>query len=325
MVMWGHVIKGVNPVFNWICTFHVPVFLVLSGLLFAYKNKGLNSFKHTVNKILWPYLIFSVFAMITDALLSFVDSGSFSASLKMVLIDGYKTIILYGIHALWYLGSYIIAVWIYLKIKDFSIKARAFCEIIFILAGIILSCISSMYKVPTILLLLVVSCIRSLVCSVFLFCGLDLYRLMKDVKTRKTLYFSLGVVLLVISLICAEKNGVSNFSTVEYGKFPWLCLIASFCGAVGLCFVFFDRCIHFLNFFGRNSLILLVTHSSLKITVLSQFLVGIFVNSSSWLFGISCLVVMILVEIPIIMLLNGKLEFLISRPKNVWFFKKIRE
>lgn len=285
----------------------------------------MDSFKHTANKILWPYLIFSIFATLTDSVLAFNDSSNIKSVCKIVLVDGYKTVILYGIHALWYLGSYVIAVWIYLKIKNFSKKARGCLEVIFILTGIVLSCISNMYKMPTIILLLFASCIRSLVCSVFLFCGSDLLGIMRKAKNKKMLYFSVGCVLLLISLICAEANGVSNFSTVDYGKFPLLCLIASFCGSVGLCFLFNERSVPFLNFFGRNSLILLVTHSSLKITVLSQLIVGQFVNDHSWLFGISCLVVMILVEIPIIMLLNGKLEFLISRPKNVWFFKKIRE
>lgn len=324
MVMWGHVIKGVNPVFNWICTFHVPVFLILSGLLFAYKNKGLNSFRHTAYKILWPYLIFSIFATITDAALTFADSGNFFSTCKIVFIDGYKTIILYGVHALWYLGSYIISVWIYLKIKDFLLRVRVALEIFFILVGIVFSYVASVYKLPTLMLLPLASCIRSLVCSVFLFCGSDLYRIISKTKREKGYYFFIGIVLLLISLICAELNGVSNFSTVDYGKLPWFCLIASLCGAVGLCFAFIGRSIPFLEFFGRNSLILLVTHSSLKITVFSQFLVKRFVGDNSWLFGVACLAIIVGIEIPIIILLNGKMNFLIKKPQNKNLFEQNR-
>ena len=102
---------------------------------FFYKNKGFSSFKHTVIKILWPYLVFSIFATITDALLTYENSGSITSARKMILIDGYKTIVLYGIHALWYLGSYVIAVWIYLKIKGLLIRRRIVLEVIFIFGG----------------------------------------------------------------------------------------------------------------------------------------------------------------------------------------------
>ncbi|MGO5281370.1 acyltransferase family protein [Bilifractor sp. LCP21S3_A5] len=313
--MWGHVIKDVNPLFNWVCTFHVPVFLVLSGLLFAYRNKKISSFRYTVNKILWPYLIFSICATFTDALLTYIDSDSFYYSCKMVLLDAYKTVILYGIHALWYLGSYIIAVWVYLKLKDFPLKVRASFEIGFIIAGISYSNVSQMYKMSTAISLLLVSLIRALVCSVFLFAGFDFYRILKK-GSQKIQPIFVGFTFLLISLLFAELNGESNFSIIDYGGNSLLCLAASFCGAIGLCLLFKNHSVPGLIYLGRNSLILLVTHSSLKITVLSQLLVGRYLNNEkSWLYGIACLAIMLGIEMPIILLLNGKLNFLIRRPK----------
>ena len=317
LVMWGHVIKDVNPVFNWICTFHVPVFLVLSGLLFAHRNKKISSFKYTVIKILWPYLIFSICATFTDALLTYIDSNSFYYSCKMVLLDAYKTVILYGIHALWYLGSYIIAVWVYLKLKDFPLKVRASFEVGFIIAGISYSNVSQMYKMPTAVSLLLVSLIRALVCSVFLFVGFDFYRILKK-ENQKIQPIFVSFAFLLISLLLAEFNGESNFSVIDYGGNSLLCLTASFCGAIGLCLLFRGRKVPGLNYLGRNSLILLITHSSLKITVISQWLVGRWLdNEKSWLYGIACLVIMMVIEMPIIVLLNGKLNFLIRKPKSL--------
>ena len=69
-------------------------------------------------------------------------------------------------------------------------------------------------------------------------------------------------------------------------------------------------------------MILLVTHSSLKITVISQFIVGKFMDYKSYLFGIICLAVMIGIEMPIIVLINGKLNFLVNMSQN--FINKIK-
>ena len=39
LVVLGHIDMGNNPLNNWIYSFHMPLFFVLSGMLMSYKNK----------------------------------------------------------------------------------------------------------------------------------------------------------------------------------------------------------------------------------------------------------------------------------------------
>ncbi len=117
LVIWGHT-QHESPLNTWIQSFHVSIFLVVSGYLYAEQNKTIKSFDRTVHKLIKPYLIFSVFALLMNALTGSLTSVNVR---KNAVIDIYKTISLYGIHAIWYLPSYAIATYIVLK-ADSQVK-----------------------------------------------------------------------------------------------------------------------------------------------------------------------------------------------------------
>ena len=43
LVIWGHT-QRISPINTWVQTFHVPIFLVISGYLFCEKEKRISSF-----------------------------------------------------------------------------------------------------------------------------------------------------------------------------------------------------------------------------------------------------------------------------------------
>lgn len=40
LVMWGHIATVHDAFYNWVMSFHVPVFLIITGFLFSAQNKG---------------------------------------------------------------------------------------------------------------------------------------------------------------------------------------------------------------------------------------------------------------------------------------------
>lgn len=50
LVIWGHT-QGISPINTWVQTFHVPIFLGISGYLFCEKEKRISSFTSTLKKV----------------------------------------------------------------------------------------------------------------------------------------------------------------------------------------------------------------------------------------------------------------------------------
>lgn len=311
LVMWGHVVIKHDALYYWITTFHVPMFLVLTGYLYEAKNKQFLDCKNIFNKIIRPFLIFSIISIFTDCIYSLVSYQNATNMLKMALIDVYKTVTLYGIHALWYLPAYVIASLIYFKLKQQ--KHREVVYVIFVLVGAIYSCVHSMLKelLPSILYLIItipaVTIIRALVCAVFLFIGRLLFLYRNVAIENKVAVFVTSITALLVTLMFSIFNGEINFSTVEYGNYPFAFIVAACFSAIGI-ILLVDVCKvqnSILQFLGENSLILLVTHHSLKLTYFSRMLTGYIVSEDSFFFGVVALIILTSLEIVIIRAVNS--------------------
>lgn len=75
LVMWGHVVVIHDALYNWVTSFHVPVFLVITGFLLSVTKKQTSSFKKTFEKIIRPYWVFSLISIVTDFGCSYYSGG----------------------------------------------------------------------------------------------------------------------------------------------------------------------------------------------------------------------------------------------------------
>jgi len=123
--------------------------------------------------------------------------------------------------------------------------------------------------------------------------------------------------VLVSLLVCIRLSKFTvgtNFSTMSYGQYPIKYWIAILCGGFSIVLLFYlikdskiIRNNKLFQFCGRNSLILLLTHSAFKLPQLSWLIVEkVFGSRGSGLEqnlkGILCLIVMLIIEIPIVSL-----------------------
>ena len=93
IIMWGHV-QTASPLKLWLTSFHVPAFLVLSGVLMS-STGNVGGGRKLINKLLRPYITFSVIAIICAFLYYYVCSG-IRISAYFTIINIYKTLTGYG-------------------------------------------------------------------------------------------------------------------------------------------------------------------------------------------------------------------------------------
>lgn len=172
LVMWGHV-QDVSPLRIWIASFHVPIFLVCTGYLYAYKQKYSVAVAGLLKKLAIPYLVFSLFAIASQ----FVNAGmsyGVNQAIKTSVLNFYKTICGFGIEAIWFIPSYFIAVAAFFFLFKRGTKLTVVGLICFAFAGIgteaLLNILhaqgsSTFYNIISYPLLAVV---RGLVCSIFI-------------------------------------------------------------------------------------------------------------------------------------------------------------
>lgn len=323
LVIWGHT-QGISPINTWVQTFHVPIFLGISGYLFCEKEKRISSFVSTLKKVGWPYIWFSLFAIVIDAVYAFVFKGSV---IESIIIDVYKTVSLYGIMAIWYLPSYAIATYIILKERNKA--TRRIASIVFIIIAVITDYLFRWINVELdhnlylIIYYPLSALVRGLLCSSYIAIGYEVHNYL-NTKNRLAQGFLCAVSFVLsigLSTFCVD----ANLSKLHFGSMAFVFLICSGAGAIAFTSLFYllqDTVLcksRFLQYCGANSLLFLITHMTFKLPEVSWKIeemlfgargIGIVQN----LQGLICLVIILAFEIPILFLLkNTRLKALVVK------------
>jgi len=131
---------------------------------------------------------------------------------------------------------------------------------------------------------------------------------------------------MILNILLSQFGGITNFSMLFHGKYPILLYINGVLGSIGLIFIthyiFENKKNRVLEFFGRNSLILMGTHMSLMLPVISSKIFTIFwsiphiENPMYYIYGVLCLSIMLIIEYPIIIIINKKLPFILGKSRG---------
>lgn len=320
MVMWGHTVVKHDSVYRWITTFHVPTFLVITGYLYGINNKQNYDTRKNAMKLITPFLVFSMVSYCTDFAYEYLSLKSVYGAFRIVGIDIYKTVALYGVHALWYLPAYVLSSKLFFSIKN---RINYLIVLLMVFAGITFDLLSPYVKdcIPSSVYMLVsipiVTVVRALVCTVFITLGFAISK-WGGVKhfSKKNIWTRCGIscLFLVMSFATSLANTESNLSTVSFGKNPLCFFLSAIMGSVGLMALssVIQPRSNVLQYFGRNSLILLVTHHSLKFTFLARFITGSILSEESFAFGLVALLLLTVAETLVVEICNTKFKRLFS-------------
>ena len=277
-------------------------------------------------KLIKPYLTFSIIAIVAYLIRDYLMGGNY---LDNLVLNVYKTITGYGIHALWFIPSYFIACTVYKCIMPRPIWVIILWMLVFVFVGIGASelirymgnrsILSDYFYYPF------VGLTRGLTCTFYIFVGSILWHILTSLKRfSKNILAMIFIMLLCLvgSYFSSQNLGEANFSLLRLGSFPLMIYISGLLGAAGFVLLFYLlRAVRLrtLEYIGKNSLTIMGTHMSMLFTIIATaIMIRVWPIEPQpaityYLWGLGCVAIVIILEIPTIWIFNNKLKFLINR------------
>lgn len=340
MVTYGHITSLSNPIDDWMSLFKVTVFFVVAGFILAMSGKYKErSFKEYALKQLRslgiPYVTFSVVALIVRMIEAVIKHKSKTKILKSFIL---AFITMRGIHTLWFLPilffSELIFYWVLKQDKKWMHGVLLVVPII--LALVFQPIFASWYakgidfkfipphsmRMMVIVAWVLLTFLKSVIATWFLDIGFLAYKYYGHI-TDTAKKAMIGVVLSALTVGMAMITKKVDYNNMAFGTIPLLFFVGGATGSFGAMCIFevLEKKISMpiLNYFGRNSLILMCTQRSLMTVNLAVYLtkkIGklpeVFCLKYVGLTLIS-LVIVLAVTFVIIEVINRYLPFMIGR------------
>lgn len=308
LVVLGHIIPEGNSLLrNWIYSFHMPIFFIISGYLINLSKKDIPITKFITKKfntLIIPYISFALinyfFIMYNLYIQQELD--------QKTLITYFIYIIKFcGRSAIWFLPCLFICEVLF-KLLTYRISNKYLRLIIISILFIITFFIKA--EPDTLLLVL----LRSFTALGFITIGNLLYKPITNIN----LNFFILIILFSITVLLALSNGSVDLFALKFNNII-MYTVNSILGSLAL--IFLSKKISFSVFFkyiGKNSLIIMGTHI-LIINFINTFLVNTLALSFAYVYPsryhILLLSIVLLIEIPIIFIFNNYLNFTLGKSK----------
>lgn len=240
LVVFDHGYSAVNPLYNWVSSFHMPLFFIITGILYGRRKKEfVFDFKRKSYALLIPYIIWGGLLRIFIGMLQYIGNAN---SLQNILRHNFKIFFALNSGPLWYLPTLFLAE---LLFSVLLIIDKKLIYVIPLFFGI------GFTYVDTIPALISRTLIATTLISFGYFCAKS------ERKYHGKIVF---VITLVISLFVGILNGEMILSKGQIGN-PILFIIGAISGTyVILCLSKHISKNRFLEYIGRYSMIILCIH-----------------------------------------------------------------
>ena len=258
LVIWGHLIAD-GFINNLIYSFHMPMFLFLSGYMLRIKNAALSGAfaKKLVKQLLVPYFVFSAVYLVWEFL---VIRESFVGIIYMT----YQTVTFRGMAPLWFLASLFFAEFFFLALMKWNKVATT---VIMVLLGLLhvvlgryidLSNLGGFISNPLLFL------VRTSLCAPILACGYGFCHVLQKRTLVENKRFGCFVVSCVMLAVCVYITAVTEIDVnVHLYAFSSIGLFAvtAIAGSIGILTlsIAIKKC-RIIESMGQSSLMLMVLH-----------------------------------------------------------------
>ena len=341
-VVIGHIDTFYMPFRSLVISFHMALFLILSGMLLVETGEENRPYLQTLKKkfmrIMVPYILFSLLAVGIEFVRLALQGVFFWPHFKALLISVVTGV---GNSSLWFLPALFISEMIFLGLrrtkKDGVILSTVGC-----MAGLAVWAKEQVFSENVWIENLQITLTRAAFCTLFLCVG---YYVRKGIMSKKipgVVYLLAGAVCLGICVAMNKINPNVDLRSMNWGEFYFftasklklisarivLYLIASLTGAFGIICIskelerFSNQKWHrLLVFLGKNSLVIMATHLDFHVLHYSMDL-AVFLNSlkpSSFLYHSYMLIAVFAVEIVLIYVIDRFFPILVGRTgkKNI--------
>lgn len=273
---------------------------MISGILFNYdKTKNIKIFFiKKFKSLIIPYFTFGSTIILLGLLIEHSLTGEIKSYI-LFLITGV------GLDALWFLPALFISELLF-KILNSKIKNKYFLFvtlIIFFLIGLLGKNIYSN--------MILITIYRSFIGLGFFSMGYYVFKYIDDV----TLSYPIITTTIVFNFFLSQINRCVDLWSLNFNNY-FLYFFCSALGSLSMIFIF-KKCIHIYNnktliFFGKNSLIIMATQQFIIDCINSltkEFTYGYFI-------GFLIFLIIIIIEVPLIKLINSYLPFMLGKKNN---------
>lgn len=300
-VIFGHVYSGNNIATTWIYSFHIPLFFIISGFLLKLnKNKDTKSMiLKKFKSLMVPYILFSIISILGHYL---INDLSYMILKKSI----FNTITLFGVEALWFLPALFISESIFLYEKNNIDKNKykiLFYINIFLIIYIFMLIDKKNYN--SVIENFTIVLVRSIVALFFINIGYYLYKVISKINLKIYQIF----ILAIISVVFSKLNGSVNLYSVQFDNL-FLYVLNSIIGS--FLTISIAKKINgskALEFLGQNTLIIMATHQLIIEAILKSTLI-------KYLNGIIFIFIILLLEYPLIKIINKYLPFMLGKKRE---------
>lgn len=291
LMVLGHVFES-GPVFQYIYSFHMPAFFIISGILFNYSstlNKTLyENFKTKICGLIIPLLFFEIIGVLCDILRFGITLNPFGYICNTLMLD-------LNNGPSWFLWALFIAEMIFVCIHKL-------CDNKCIIVGVSICIGLTMILNRDIFPLFESTGVG------FLFVTFGYYA--AHFFTKNNGIFSV-VIAGIVSIVSNILNGATGLGSGNFGNNVVLYIIAAISGTYLVIQVSKFRTFKLVNYFGQNTLSVVGTHQAIILLIRTYTNKAIF----SVLFGVGVYLLVLILEVFIIYIFNRYIPFLIGKKK----------
>ena len=329
LVVLGHTDRISDDLLKWIFSFHMVLFFVVAGYLIGKQYRGEKvkeiALKRTAQKILLPYFWFSLFAIVWDAAGMIIGRPGYS--IDSMIEKGRDFITGYGISVLWFLPAYFVAVVLYRALRSRLNYGLCLMSCILLSATYLLIEWVPAYALnaervlePGVVALLFSFAIwRGVFCALFVALGEGICLFTEHIWKRKVLCVITALGALGIGSLAGMYNEMASLRYLQIGN-AFLFVVSGVGITTGLLMIckWYGECSP-LEFAGRNSLLILVTHLDFRImNAALKCSDKVFeITDHNFARNLTLAVVLIVLEIIVIFILNRFFYFLFGKKETV--------
>jgi len=293
LVILAHISYLSEPGRIFIVSFHMPLFFVISGLLIYMKKEETRDMadlvKAKARRMMLPYFLYSVAGIliyIVYYLLTGRDGG-----FPTVISDIVQTLTLYGFSVMWFLPAIFGAELLFillLKKKKLPAALTVILAAIAMILNIHLENANALYGTETVFSvfhLIAVMLLRIPVCASFVAAGYYIAKLWDKPAHLGPAIFGrltipadifIGIDLIGLTAVLSRLNGVTDLHFLIFNNvvFYYLAAISGSFGLILLCKALEGAAalppLKLLSYFGKNSLIIMVTHLNFYVLLCAE-------------------------------------------------------
>lgn len=267
-VVLGHTLRNATSVYPWLYCFHVPLCVMVSGIVFRKGAKKTGAFVRNKFAILMvPYYCFGLVSIVLYYFLGSMMETAVGGGYDLSLVDSFIGLIFANSGTglmrwnmpLWYLPMLFVLLLFAWIIFDDTVSIKMHW-IIFAISVMIAYCCYEFVQLPDLPF--------GIETMIYLFPFFVEGKLIGRYVTilhaqKKEIRSVLGIVLVVVATVMSLGEGQISYNADHYGEHGYLFFMvmsSAFCVGFSYLFSVIGNGWHFLTFFGRNTMGVMVMH-----------------------------------------------------------------